>query len=300
MPTTLTILRLVPISVDVTSAERQVITCYRHPKRETGRYCTRCGQPACPDCLVTAPVGAHCLECVKAAAKLEAQTRRKHGVKRDLPLVATGTLIAAIVSGFAYAQSAPVDVRAGYIGASEALVRWGAIGAQIQDGELYRMITSAFVHVEALHVLFAVASVALLGSQLEREEGPVRLLALFATAAGAGSMAGFVVLEPTTLAWGSAAATSGIAGASLMRAMRWNVLAVRTPAAFLGLTALLSVMAAGPESFASLMAGAAVGLAFGAVTTYKARAVDAWRPMLLLAAVAAGCVYLVSTFQPGV
>src|SRR5437660_12920402 len=44
-----------------------VTTCFHHPNRETGRSCTRCGRPACPECLHDAPVGAHCFECIRAA-----------------------------------------------------------------------------------------------------------------------------------------------------------------------------------------------------------------------------------------
>src|SRR5688572_5356197 len=40
-------------------------TCYRHPNRVTGASCTRCGRPICPDCMVQAPVGHHCPECVR-------------------------------------------------------------------------------------------------------------------------------------------------------------------------------------------------------------------------------------------
>ena len=44
----------------------QTATCYRHPGREAGRRCTRCGRPACTECLVQASVGSHCVECAKA------------------------------------------------------------------------------------------------------------------------------------------------------------------------------------------------------------------------------------------
>ena len=279
--------------------ERQVITCYRHPKRETGRYCTRCGQPACPDCLTPAPVGAHCLGCVKAAERKARDIQRRNGVKRDLPVVGTALLIAGLVVGFAYAQQSPIEAGSGYGDAREVLVRWGLIDTAVAGGEWYRMITSAFVHVEALHLLLAVASVALLGSQLEREEGPARLLALFGAAAIAGALGDVVVLESKTLSWGAAAGCSGIAAAALVRAARWNVLAARVPAVFLGLTALFSVMSVGPGALGSLAAGAAVGLLFGAATTFKARAVDAWRTLPLLAVIAGGCVYVATTLQPG-
>src|SRR5436190_20457831 len=42
-------------------------TCYRHPERLTGARCTRCGRSICPDCMVTAPVGHHCPDCVREA-----------------------------------------------------------------------------------------------------------------------------------------------------------------------------------------------------------------------------------------
>ena len=36
------------------------MTCYRHPKRETGVSCSECGRGICPDCMVFAPVGISC------------------------------------------------------------------------------------------------------------------------------------------------------------------------------------------------------------------------------------------------
>lgn len=40
-------------------------SCAFHPKIETALSCTRCGQPACPDCLTPAAVGQHCDGCTK-------------------------------------------------------------------------------------------------------------------------------------------------------------------------------------------------------------------------------------------
>ena len=50
-------------------ADPGTTTCYRHPKRETGLHCTRCGRRACHECLRPAPVGSHCLECLKDGQK---------------------------------------------------------------------------------------------------------------------------------------------------------------------------------------------------------------------------------------
>lgn len=41
------------------------MNCTFHPDRPTLLRCTRCGRPACPDCLRDAPVGAHCVACLR-------------------------------------------------------------------------------------------------------------------------------------------------------------------------------------------------------------------------------------------
>ena len=66
--------------------------CYRHPDRETGRSCTRCGKPACGDCLVQVSVGSHCLDCIKAA-RPDVKTRAKFWNARQ-PTLVTYSLIA--------------------------------------------------------------------------------------------------------------------------------------------------------------------------------------------------------------
>src|SRR5213593_1161221 len=69
-------------------------TCFFHADRETGRRCTRCGRPACWECLHDAPVGAHCWECLKAARPPRTeQARRAVRVTAGDPLLVTKTLI---------------------------------------------------------------------------------------------------------------------------------------------------------------------------------------------------------------
>ena len=54
--------------------------------REAGRRCTRCGRPACTECLVQATVGSHCVECAKAA-KPDVKTRARYWSARQPTLV---------------------------------------------------------------------------------------------------------------------------------------------------------------------------------------------------------------------
>jgi Zn-dependent protease len=74
--------------------------CAFHPGVPTLLSCTRCDRPACPDCLVQAPVGTHCLACVRE------QTAAKPGVARELTshqrsLRRPGLLFWAITAFFA-------------------------------------------------------------------------------------------------------------------------------------------------------------------------------------------------------
>ena len=41
--------------------------CYRHPSVQTAVHCTRCGRPICTDCMLPAPVGHQCPDCVQDA-----------------------------------------------------------------------------------------------------------------------------------------------------------------------------------------------------------------------------------------
>ena len=76
------------------------LTCYRHPNREVGRRCTRCGKPACPDCLVQATVGSHCLDCAKAA-RPDVRTRARFWNARQ-PAMVTMAIIVLNVLVFLY------------------------------------------------------------------------------------------------------------------------------------------------------------------------------------------------------
>lgn len=52
------------------------ITCARHPDTPTRLFCSECGTPVCPQCLVSTPVGQKCPECAK---------QRKAAVRRGKP-----------------------------------------------------------------------------------------------------------------------------------------------------------------------------------------------------------------------
>ena len=53
-----------PTTPEQSPAQPAVPVCYRHTKREAYLRCVRCDRPICPDCIVEAPVGFQCPECV--------------------------------------------------------------------------------------------------------------------------------------------------------------------------------------------------------------------------------------------
>src|SRR5690606_27637048 len=147
----------------------------RHPDREAGRRCTRCGRPACTQCLVQADVGSQCIECYRAG-RPAATTRVRHWQARQ-PAIVTTVLIALNVAVFValgvanptnltgqeitpqsadlgltkrLAESVSGPYRIGVpfpgVGDSDVLNVFGT-----SEGEWYRLITSGFLHFGIVH-----------------------------------------------------------------------------------------------------------------------------------------------------
>jgi len=70
---------------------RNILTCYKHPNRETLLRCNRCDRPICLDCAVSTPTGYRCKDCIK-----EQQQRFNTSLNRDY--VAAGLI--AFAFGF--------------------------------------------------------------------------------------------------------------------------------------------------------------------------------------------------------
>ena len=85
----------------------QVATCYRHPDREAGRRCTRCGKWACSECLVQASVGSHCVDCARAE-RPNVTTRARYWNARQ-PTLITYALIALNLASERVSFSAVID-----------------------------------------------------------------------------------------------------------------------------------------------------------------------------------------------
>jgi membrane associated rhomboid family serine protease len=85
-------------------------------------------------------------------------------------------------------------------------------GPFVADGELWRLLTSAFMHYGPFHLAVNMYSLYLLGGGLEASVGRLRYLTLYLVAGLAGS-AGALVVNPNAATLGASGAIFGVMGA---------------------------------------------------------------------------------------
>ncbi len=191
-------------------------TCYRHPDRETGRHCTRCGRPACPACLREASVGAQCVECVNAAAPKPTERLRLRW--RGEHMLATKAIIAITVGAFIL-----ISVQGGGMTGRGTLSQDLALfGPAVHDGEWWRLVTSSLVHYGFIHILFNMLILWQVGMILEPGAGPARFATLYVVSVLGGS-AGALVLTPHTFTGGASGGVFGVAAAATLVMHRQGV-----------------------------------------------------------------------------
>ena len=263
--------------------EAAVTTCYRHPKVESHVRCTRCDRYICPDCMREAAVGHQCVECVKEGHRSIRQARTAFGGEVGASATVTYALIAV-----------NLVLYLGELVRPELVDRFGMLGARLVDsageyyfyepgpmpgydavgvvaGEWYRLLTAAFLHLNAAQTTFGIIHVVLnmvalknLGPVVESQLGRVRFLSLYLLSALGGSVLVYLI-SPGDLAVGASGAIFGLAGSFYVISRRLNrdMQAVnRFMAGFL----IWMVVSAGFTSWeghlGGLLAGGAVTLAF--------------------------------------
>ncbi|MFI6057056.1 rhomboid family intramembrane serine protease [Streptomyces sp. NPDC051286] len=218
--------------------EAAVTTCYRHPSYETYVRCTRCDRYICPDCMREAAVGHHCVECVKEGQRSIRQARTVFGgaVSRTAVPVVTYVLMGLNIVAYLGELVRPGIVdRFGMLGAvlvgphgdqyvyeSGDFHGFHAVG--VVDGEWYRLLTGAFLHLPpggssfgalpfgVLHILFNMYGLWNLGRVVEEQLGRGRYLALYLLSALGGSVLVYLI-APDALTVGASGAVFGLAAA---------------------------------------------------------------------------------------
>ncbi|MEC3914139.1 rhomboid family intramembrane serine protease [Nocardia sp. CDC160] len=188
-------------------------TCYRHPDRPTGLACTRCGRPACPECLTAAAVGQHCVECVRQGRSDIRPVRNAAGtqVSRIPTPYVTYALIAINVIVFAATAFQAKSVTNNDL--SSLLRSLELVPVQVGNGEWFRVITSGFVHYGPIHLLANMFSLYMLGPYCEVALGRARFLAVYLVSLLGGSAAVIALYGAQSHSGGASGAIFGIFGA---------------------------------------------------------------------------------------
>lgn len=195
--------------------------CYRHPHREALVRCTRCDRPICPECMREASVGFHCPDDVAIARRGQRTPRSPVGaVLRDSPPLVTAAILALNVA--AYLCTGLKSTRGLNSPDASALFQdWQLQPFAVhQDGSYYRLVTSAFLHVNLLHVATNMVTLVIIGPLLERTVGRWRLAALYTLSLLGGSAAIYVFGSPAVPVVGASGALFGLFGACLVMVRR--------------------------------------------------------------------------------
>lgn len=260
-----------PVSDDSAS----VPTCYRHAGRETYIRCSRCARHICPECMTAAPVGFQCPECLAEGKKAVRQPRtvlggqiRGRGNAITLSLIGINVVIWLLgmvvrdgsVSALTGGAWAELPARFGLVlGATSDGVALG-----IADGQWYRLLTAAFLHIEIWHIGMNMLALWILGTALEPALGRWRFITLYLLSALGGSAVSLLAAGPYGLSLGASGAVFGLMGALfvVMRRLGRDVSAV---VVILGINLVIGFTVPGIDwraHLGGLVVGALLGFAF--------------------------------------
>lgn len=239
-------------------------TCYRHPSRETGVSWSQCGRPICPDCMTVTPVGMRCPECSKQTTKVK-HVREAGRVPR-----ATYALIGINVAAF-LTEKGQLTIYGSSI--EGQVINKGVLERCdiAVNHQYWRLVSSAFLHENLLHIGFNMYLLYLLGLMLEPAIGSARFLAIYFTALLAGSCGALVATSAPSL--GASGAIFGLMGAAVveLRARRLSVMES-------GIGGLIILNLVLSFSLANISVGAHIGgLIVGALAALSIRVADSRR-----------------------
>lgn len=187
--------------------------CYRHPDRATALRCTRCERYICGDCMRGAAVGQHCVDCAQAGAAPVRRPRPLARAASGIPVISYGLIALSVLAFVGQMSSQQLE---------SELVLWSPA---VADGQLYRLLTSAFLHYGPMHLLLNMWALYVVGPQLEGLLGRSRFSALYLLSALGGSVAVYLLAPLDTATAGASGAIFGLFGATLVvgRRLRMDI-----------------------------------------------------------------------------
>jgi membrane associated rhomboid family serine protease len=293
----------------MTNPSTDTPVCYRHSRRETYVRCSRCDRYICPDCMRSAAVGQHCVECVREGNRGVRRPRTVTPARIASGAVVTYSLIAINVIGYIVEIAWPgVVSQLGMLG--EGLIHGGTVygvnmpfsipgfqQAGVAHGQSYRLITGAFLHeppgqgIGILHILFNMWWLFTLGPILEDRLGKLRYIMLYLLSA-LGSSVLVYVLAPQQLTIGASGAIFGLVGAYFVIGRRFSIdraYSTRLMVQSVIWLVVSSAIDSWQGHLGGLITGIAIGMAYGYIprqrTRVQAAAVSAVTVLLIVTTV---------------
>ena len=224
-------------------------TCYKHPDQQAGVICQRCDRPICPKCMHQASVGFHCPECTKQGAQKVYQGVASIYAKPILTQILIAVNVAIFVLGIALSGGDGV-----MDGASRMLYDFGLAAPFIYDGELYRLVTSGFLHAGIIHLAMNMWVLWIFGQAMEQMGSRQKFATVYGLSLLSGAL-GALLIDPDKLTVGASGAIFGLAGALMLAQRARGVPLSRSPLLmFLVINAVISVSIPG-ISFGGHMGG---------------------------------------------
>ncbi|KZM68177.1 rhomboid family intramembrane serine protease [Nocardia terpenica] len=193
--------------------------CFRHPDRSTGLACTRCGRPACPECLRPAAVGQHCVDCLHRDSAQAPPVRSAVGTPvqaRPTPRV-TYALIAINVAVFAVTAAQAHSIADNQ--SSRLFYDWVLAPNLVAQGQWLRVLGGGFLHFGPLHLAVNMFALYILGRDTELVLGWRRYLAVYLTSLLGGAAAVMLLAQDSATA-GASGAIYGLFGAMTVILLR--------------------------------------------------------------------------------
>ncbi len=143
------------------------------------------------------------------------EKENKKFVKVFSPKKIIFTKIILILCVIAYIFVAIKDYNFISVSASTLAQFGGNNGLLVKSGELWRLITSAFLHVSLIHLLVNMYSLVILGTQVETYIGKWKFLFIYFISAITGNLLSLVFSAPNVVSVGASGALFGLMGALL-------------------------------------------------------------------------------------
>jgi membrane associated rhomboid family serine protease len=179
--------------------------------------CARCDRPICTDCMIQAPVGWQCPDCVSAGAR---QTRVIRPFANPARTGAVGsTNPTPMVIGLV-AVNVVVFLASG-LGKDSVLNRFGEWPNGIHFyHQYYRLFDSMFLHLNVEHILFNMVTLLIVGPAVEVLLGRSRFVVLYLVGGLGGGVLAYLLGPAPDVSVGASGAIFGIMGAYVVVAHR--------------------------------------------------------------------------------